>query len=156
MGHANAIKAILLATYRALAQLPSSHLHPDLIIPPLDHINGNGNGTHTNGSSTPSSPLVRPVATKHHLLSHYQEKEMALASPYASRPGSPVRSKLPPLNVSLFQYVWLGLAGISTPADSKAFLPLVTRDLCVSEARVKISNGEFISSYWMFMKTEYR
>lgn len=136
VGHTNAIKQILLATYRALAQLPSSHLHPDLIIPPLD----SGSGSGTNGhavSSTPSSPLVRPIPTKPHLLPAHND----LASPYASRPGSPTRTKLQPLNVALFQYVWLGLAGISTPADQKAFLPLVTRDLCVSEARVKISNG---------------
>lgn len=138
VGHSNAIKQILLATYRALSQLPPSHLHPDLVIPALDPpvtVNGNSNG---NGHSTPSSPLVRPVATKHHLLQQQNE----LASPYASRPSSPTRAKLPPINVFLFQYVWLGLAGISTPADSDAFRALVMRDLCVSEARVKVTNGE--------------
>ena len=135
VGHHNAIKQILLATYRALSQLPASHLHPELIIPPLL------DPTSTNGHSTPvhapSSPLARPTAVRHHLVN-----QADLASPYASRPGSPTRTKLSAINVPIFQYVWCGLAGISTPADSKAFAALVQRDLCVSEARIKITNGK--------------
>jgi hypothetical protein len=160
VGHHNAINQILLATYRALAQLPTSHLHPELIIPPLS------DPTSTNGYSTPlpapSSPLARPQAVKHHFL-----PQTSLASPYASRPGSPTRTKLPAINVPLFQYVWLGLAGISTPADSKAFAALVSRDLCVSEARVKVTNGQLdffcgvtrtdqqMSIYWRRLRLIY-
>lgn len=139
VGHHNAIKQILLATYRALSQLPASHLHPELHIPPLS------DPTSTNGHATPlhapSSPLARPTAVKHQLLN-----QADLASPYASRPGSPTRTKLQAINVPMFQYVWCGLAGISTPADSTAFAALVSRDLCVSEARVKITNGKPLRS----------
>lgn len=139
VGHNNAIKQILLATYRALSQLPASHLHPELCIPPLS------DPTSTTGHNTPlhapSSPLARPTAVRHHFIN-----QADLASPYASRPGSPTRTKLPAINVPIFQYVWCGLAGISTPADSKAFAALVKRDLCVGEARIKITNGKLPSS----------
>lgn len=139
VGHHNAIKQILLATYRALSQLPASHLHPELVIPPLS------DPTSTNGHSTPlhapSSPLARPTAVRHHLVNQAE-----LASPYASRPGSPTRTKLSAINVPIFQYVWCGLAGISTPADSKAFATLVKRDLCVSESRIKVTNGQLVDT----------
>ncbi|CAD6583383.1 MAG: hypothetical protein TREMPRED_003535 [Tremellales sp. Tagirdzhanova-0007] len=123
VGHFPAIQAILLATYRALSLLPPSHLPPNFTLP---------------------SSLSAPSPSTPKLHSHPLSNLTLPISPYASRPNSPSptrASPLPPLSTPLFQYAWLALAGISTLADGNGFLPHVMRGLCISEDRVKITNG---------------
>jgi hypothetical protein len=67
-----------------------------------------------------------------------------LITPQPSRNTSPVHGPylLPPLNRPVFQYVWLALAGISTPADCEMFAPYAVERLNVSVQSVKVTNGE--------------
>ena len=126
-----ASQAILLATYRALSLLPASYLPSDLTIPPL--IAASVPRPHVNGvQSVKALPHMPVVSTP--------------ASPLGSRAPSPSRnppSPLPAINVPLFKYAWLALAGISTPADAAGFLdPHMTVALNLFPEQIKVTNGE--------------
>jgi hypothetical protein len=56
--------------------------------------------------------------------------------------------KLPPLGMSIFKYAWLGLAGITTPLDQRAFRPWVSEVLNMEDERIKITNGVFTLLGW--------
>ena len=134
VGHVPAMQAILLATYRALALLPPTHTHPNLQIPLLP------DSPLSSSAKWDSSPPKASQPCPHAHLGHISLP----ASPYTTRPGSPSglrATPLPPLGEPLFQFVWLALAGISMPADGNMFMPHVLKGLCVSEERVKITNG---------------
>jgi hypothetical protein len=145
VGHGPAIQAILLATYRALSLLPRSHLPsnfhiPSLALPALS--------TTVSTTSVPQNLPSAALDTPPSLQSRNAQQLTIIsvpASPFNSRPGSPNIPHLPPISVPLFTYVWLGLAGISTKTDAKAFMPYVAEGLCVDEARAKITNGKLES-----------
>ncbi|ORX37403.1 hypothetical protein BD324DRAFT_579474 [Kockovaella imperatae] len=131
VGFIPASQAILLATYRALARLPPTHVPANLAIPPAllanaSPVNGHAsNGTH--GKPVPHLPTVSVPATP---------RASRPPSPTASRPSTP----LPPLNVPVFRYAWLALAGISTAFDSEAFVPHVSNVLNLAPAQIKVTN----------------
>ena len=129
VGYAPASSALLLATYRALAQLPSTHLPAGFCVPAHDHFLPNPAHTPVRVLPTSTGPALP--------LPHHFSR--------AERPASPTSrtSKLPNIRsgLNLFQYCWLALAGISTPNDVEAFLPFVLETLGVERERVKITNG---------------
>ncbi|WVW82505.1 hypothetical protein I302_104516 [Kwoniella bestiolae CBS 10118] len=49
-------------------------------------------------------------------------------------------SKLPNLNIPIFQYAWLGLAGVNCESDAKGFMSHATGALCLTQDRIKLSN----------------
>ncbi|RXK39234.1 hypothetical protein M231_03454 [Tremella mesenterica] len=138
VGPGPAIQALLLATYRALSQLPRPYLPAGLKIPELPH--------------DPQQPIqilpppppkpFRPGEAARILKASHLPALSIPSTPINSRPPSPetFRTLLPPLNVDAFQYAWLGLAGISTTGDARAFLPHVVNGLRIRSDRVKITN----------------
>jgi N-acetylglucosamine kinase-like BadF-type ATPase len=112
IGHIPAADRILEATYRALEQLPATHLPAGFASPPL-------------------LPVLPPG-----VLSR-------VASPVPSGANTP-RSRLAPLKDSLFEFCWIALAGMTTPADATAFLPFVSSVLAVPPEKVSLTNGEFV------------
>ena len=137
VGYGPASQAILLATYRALALLPHSYLPPDLAIPPT--------------LLSSHSPKVGAHATQNGIhalkvIPHLPTVSLP-ASPRTSRPTSPSPARspstpLPPINVPIFRYAWLALAGISTPCDADGFVPYMTTALNLSSEQIKVTNGE--------------
>nr|XP_019015109.1 uncharacterized protein I206_01197 [Kwoniella pini CBS 10737]OCF53890.1 hypothetical protein I206_01197 [Kwoniella pini CBS 10737] len=87
VGFQAASQSLLLATYRALSQLPNLYI-------PLEN----------NGES------------------------------------SKIPTKLPDLNVPVFQYAWLGLAGIQNDSDANAFAGYAINALALNPDRIKLSN----------------
>ena len=139
VGYANAIQAILLATYRALVQLPPRYLPSGFTLPALPKL------TARPLSSSPSR------APPHLGGLNIEGLVTAPPSRQSSRPPSPTsNASLPPIDRSheLFQYVWCGLAGISTPDDVDAFQSLVVEGLGAARERVKITNGESSDSMY--------
>ncbi|WWC86429.1 uncharacterized protein L201_001306 [Kwoniella dendrophila CBS 6074] len=111
VGYELASQSLLLATYRALSQLSSAYLPFDLYIPPL-------------------SPVHMSVA-----CSTLNPNTLARNNGESSR-----SSKLPSLNASVFQYAWLGLAGVNSDGDAKAFISYATNALSLNQDRIKLSN----------------
>lgn len=123
VGVSNATQAILLATYRALALLPRSHLPPRFVIPPLPD------------QSSPST-------TGHH--SHPSPKSPD--TPYTSRAPSPgLMVPLQPISTPIFAAAWLGLAGVNTAMDIEAFSPYISKALAIPVDKLKVSNGRPIA-----------
>lgn len=119
VGFSNAAQAILLATYRALALLPPSYLPSGFTIPPLPD-------------------QTSPSTTGHH--SHPSPKFPD--TPYTSRAPSPgLVLPLRPINAQLFASAWLGLAGVNTAADVRAFTPYIPQILNIPVEKLKVSNG---------------
>ncbi|KAK8866105.1 hypothetical protein IAR55_001256 [Kwoniella newhampshirensis] len=138
VGYALAAQSILLATYRALSLLPRSYLPNEFTIPSLSL------------PLTPAftSPPKAPSTRSHlDLLSHPVAHHLAVSSnpgsPLPSRPTTPSPARppmLPNLNLPIFRYAWLGLAGISCEADGTAFGAVAANALGMSEDRVKVTN----------------
>lgn len=171
-----------MATYRALAQLPRSHVPPDLLMPFIDLSDSSRSSPQLQAVSMlprdqiltpPSSVGSKTTAIHNHLpsvmnqltlprssspsTSHLSPTPISLThlSPhpnFATPVGKPIstphtnnptpRMRLPPLNVPVFQYAWLGLAGISSKADEDAFGKVVCGALRLDIERVKVSNGK--------------
>ncbi|WWD17689.1 hypothetical protein CI109_102130 [Kwoniella shandongensis] len=135
VGYALAAQSILLATYRALSLLPRSYLPNELSIPSLSPI---PSPSTPKSASTPTSHQHMHLPTTHHLALSSNP-----ASPIPSRPTTPSPGRsptLPRLNVPIFRYAWLGLAGISCEADEKAFGSVAAGALGLGEDRVKVTN----------------
>ncbi|WVO16889.1 hypothetical protein L204_104575 [Cryptococcus depauperatus] len=171
VGYTLAVQSLLLATYRALAQLPPTMLPSDLVIPPLEPVLGSHlpftqlaqNQLPTPPSSVGSAsfaqqylpPVMNPIAHGHQqsLASLPLSLHPANLSPNSSRPTTPAtveprlqprghtRTKLPPINTPIFRSAWLGLAGISCRADEEAFARVIAAPLGLDESRVKVTNG---------------
>ncbi|WWC58780.1 uncharacterized protein I303_101324 [Kwoniella dejecticola CBS 10117] len=62
------------------------------------------------------------------------------ALPASMGQSSKIPYKLPDLNIPVFQYAWLGLAGIQNDTDANAFLGHAASALAVSPDRIKLSN----------------
>nr|ODN87479.1 hypothetical protein L203_03256 [Cryptococcus depauperatus CBS 7841] len=170
VGYTLAVQSLLLATYRALAQLPPTMLPSDLVIPPLEPVLGSHlpftqlaqNQLPTPPSSVGSAsfaqqylpPVMNPIAHGHQqsLASLPLSLHPANLSPNSSRPTTPAtveprlqprghtRTKLPPINTPIFRSAWLGLAGISCRADEEAFARVIAAPLGLDESRVKVTN----------------
>ncbi|WRT64330.1 uncharacterized protein IL334_001262 [Kwoniella shivajii] len=112
VGYGPASQSLLLATYRALIQLPKSHLPSALYIPNL--------------SLSPLSDL-RPNTPS----SVYSVGDTGESSRSA---------RLPNINMSLFRYAWLGLAGVNCQADADGFIGYATSALCLTEDEIRLSN----------------
>ncbi|WVN89107.1 uncharacterized protein L203_104323 [Cryptococcus depauperatus CBS 7841] len=171
VGYTLAVQSLLLATYRALAQLPPTMLPSDLVIPPLEPVLGSHlpftqlaqNQLPTPPSSVGSAsfaqqylpPVMNPIAHGHQqsLASLPLSLHPANLSPNSSRPTTPAtveprlqprghtRTKLPPINTPIFRSAWLGLAGISCRADEEAFARVIAAPLGLDESRVKVTNA---------------
>ena len=132
VGHESGAQAILLATYRALSLLPHTHLPPNLVIPIIP---------------TPPSTSALQTQLQVPKSSPNMPTVSGPATPLASRPTSPSPSRrnslLPSLNVPVFRYAWLALAGISTRFDAEAFIPHAMAVLNLPADRIKVTNGEF-------------
>ena len=111
----------MLATYRAMGQLPESHRRPGLYVPP------------TALKKCHEAPVDSKAFDSEHVNS---------ANGTSSKPGSSVEPPVPVLAMPCFDYVWLAMAGVSTPADVKAFLPYATRFFKVGEERMKLTIGK--------------
>ncbi|ORY34265.1 hypothetical protein BCR39DRAFT_477181 [Naematelia encephala] len=141
VGHALAVQRLLLATYRALACLPPSHLpstfqHPLL---PSDSLSMSSS-FHI---PTPNKADVTPYA------SHTQ-------TPQPSRPSSPSTSAtMPSLNVPLFAAIWLGLAGLQTPANAAAFTPKVCKAFNAPLDRVRLTNDVILLAAPVLSRQEF-
>ncbi|OCF37648.1 hypothetical protein I316_00775 [Kwoniella heveanensis BCC8398] len=122
VGHSAAAQALLLATYRALSLLPSSHTPPDLVIP----------------SSAAFRPSLFPAQPPCSSLHHSEKCALSKQSTEAGAAFRPMR--LPALNVQVFRYAWLGLAGINCETDAKGFIAHAASALNVSEHNLKLSN----------------
>lgn len=131
VGYAPASQQILLATYRALSQLPSTHL-PSALSIPLDNLHEGSTAYPTRSLAT--SRLVTPLPSR---VSSPAPRH-ARSSSGSSSDETP--KELPPLNVAVFRYAWLGLAGITTVLDQQAFMPWVSRVLNMEDERIKITN----------------
>ncbi|WWD09585.1 hypothetical protein V865_007713 [Kwoniella europaea PYCC6329] len=57
-----------------------------------------------------------------------------------SEGGPSTYQKLPNLNVSVFQYAWLGLAGVNCESDARGFMPFATGALALTQDKMKLSN----------------
>ncbi|OCF54252.1 hypothetical protein L486_08166 [Kwoniella mangroviensis CBS 10435] len=57
-----------------------------------------------------------------------------------SKGGPSTYQKLPNLNVSVFQYAWLGLAGVNCESDARGFMPFATGALALTTEKTKLSN----------------
>ncbi|WWC99863.1 hypothetical protein V866_006772 [Kwoniella sp. B9012] len=57
-----------------------------------------------------------------------------------SEGGPSTYQKLPNLNVSVFQYAWLGLAGVNCESDARGFMPFATGALALTQDKIKLSN----------------
>jgi hypothetical protein len=64
-----------------------------------------------------------------------------VASPVPSGYNTP-RARLAPLKEGLFDFCWIALAGMTTPADATAFTPFVSGVLCVPAEKISMTNGE--------------
>ncbi|WVQ97614.1 hypothetical protein IAU59_004728 [Kwoniella sp. CBS 9459] len=113
VGHSAAAQSLLLATYRALSLLPSSHTPPDLFVPP--------------------SAAFRPG-----LLASHPDDIIPSSHMQTAASSRPVR--LPDLNIQVFRYAWLGLAGINCETDAKGFVSYAATALNLGEDRIKLSN----------------
>ncbi|XAO27205.1 hypothetical protein I312_106047 [Cryptococcus bacillisporus CA1280] len=180
VGYASATQSLLLATYRALTQLPRSHVPPDLLMPFIDLSDSSRSSPQLQAVSmltrdqppTPPSSVGSKSTTIHHHLpsvvnqltlppssspstSHLSPTPISLthlsphstsatpagksiSTPHTNNPTP--RMRLPPLNVPVFQYAWLALAGISCKADEEAFGKVVCGALGLDMERVKVTN----------------
>lgn len=125
VGHANAAQAILTATYRALSNLPKSHLPAGLVIPDI-----------TDPTPIPSAAITPPD------------------SPGGSRTSSTSNSLtsqlsvgLPVINVPVFSAAWLALAGVNTALDAQAFSIYPPQILNIHPSKVNVTNGEPTSKH---------
>ncbi|WVF70290.1 hypothetical protein IAT40_005079 [Kwoniella sp. CBS 6097] len=117
VGHSAAAQSLLLAIYRALSLLPLSHTPQDLLKPPAIAI--------------ASRPSLIPSHPLHNSSNHpFSTQLHTTAAP----------TKLPNLNVQVFRYAWLGLAGINCETDAKGFIGHAANALNISQDRVKLSN----------------
>ncbi|KAK6905884.1 hypothetical protein I203_106719 [Kwoniella mangroviensis CBS 8507] len=57
-----------------------------------------------------------------------------------SKGGPSTYQKLPNLNVSVFQYAWLGLAGVNCESDARGFMPFASDALALTTEKIKLSN----------------
>lgn len=114
VGHIPAADRILEATYRALAQLPASHL-PAGFAPPM--------------------PVPNPSAIPSGIRSR-------MGSPTPSGANTP-RARWHSLTEPLFQHCWIALAGMTTPSDATAFIPFVSNVLCTAPERISMTNGAY-------------
>ncbi|WVQ77015.1 hypothetical protein IAR50_006694 [Cryptococcus sp. DSM 104548] len=151
VGYHAASQNILLATYRALAQLPAALLPASLGLP--EDIS-----CHSSSPASPlplpdARPILHPLPTPPSSVSSAAEPTLAaimnthLAPPLAPpatrsapSPSSPAPRSLPPLNTALFRAAWLGLAGISSKSDQDSFRRYIAKTLCMDEQKVQISN----------------
>lgn len=208
VGYASATQSLLLATYRALAQLPRSHIPPSLLMPSIDlsdstrsspqlqavpmtlknqlpsppsSVGSKPTATHnlpsvmnhitleppSTSSSSSSSYSLGPSSspsTSHssptsipssHLSSYPTLTDKSISTPHPRNPTP--RMRLPSLNVPVFQYAWLALAGISCKADEEAFGKVACRVLGLDMERLKVTNGELLMallSLFFFFITE--
>lgn len=95
-------------------------------------------------SSSPSTSRLSPTPIPlTHLSPHPTFATSAgksISTPHTNNPTP--RMRLPPLNVPVFQYAWLALAGISCKADEEAFGKVVCGALGLDIERVKVTNGK--------------
>ncbi|TYJ54842.1 hypothetical protein B9479_004513 [Cryptococcus floricola] len=161
VGYHAASQNILRATYRALSLLPSTHIPPDLEIPPVQDISCPSSGCvspvpqaiapvsvipapsaalpialHANGKGLPTPPRSLSSALGEPNLAAAMNNTLAPPLP----PPSSRPDLLPPLNVPLFRSAWLGLAGISSKNDQDSFGRYIAGSLAMDAGRVKISN----------------
>ncbi|OXG27048.1 hypothetical protein C360_06740 [Cryptococcus neoformans Bt15] len=191
VGYASATQSLLLATYRALAQLPRSHIPPSLLMPSIDLSDSTRSSPQLQAvpmtlknqlTSPPSSVGSKPTATHNlpsvmnhitleppsasssssssyslgpssspstshssptsipssHLSSYPTLTDKSISTPHPRNPTP--RMRLPSLNVPVFQYAWLALAGISCRADEEAFGKVACRVLGLDMERLKVTN----------------
>lgn len=195
VGYASATQSLLLATYRALAQLPRSHIPPSLLMPSIDLSDSTRSSPQLQAvpmtlknqlPSPPSSVGSKPTATHNlpsvmnhitleppsasssssssyslgpssspstshssptsipssHLSSYPTLTDKSISTPHPRNPTP--RMRLPSLNVPVFQYAWLALAGISCKADEEAFGKVACKVLGLDMERLKVTNGELL------------